>query len=174
METTNGTMDWSWLIGLLIIAGIFGGNFGFGNNGSTSEISNDFIYTNLANSVRDNANAINSTDRDVLDSKYSLNQDIMQNRYDTSIQMNNIASQIAQAQLTNQANLSSCCCELKTLIHDEGEATRALITQNKIEQLQTDLQSAQLTLAQANQTQNLLNSLGKYVPYNYSYGTTIQ
>ena len=33
------------------------------------------------------------------------------------------------------------------------------------EAIQRDLQSAQLTLANANQTQNILGTLGRFVPY---------
>ena len=64
------------------------------------------------------------------------------------------------------------CCDLKTVMHGEGEATRALITQNTIQDLRdkladkdNELQSAQFTLANANQIQNILNTLGRYVPY---------
>lgn len=56
-------------------------------------------------------------------------------------------------------------CAITTAIHCEGEATRALITQNEIQQLRTDLQAAQLTLANAAQTQNILNTMGRFVPY---------
>lgn len=64
------------------------------------------------------------------------------------------------------------CCEIKNAVHSEGETTRALITQNTIQDLRdklaekdNTLQSAQLALANANQTQSILNSLGKFVPY---------
>lgn len=63
------------------------------------------------------------------------------------------------------------CCDLKTAMHSEGEATRALIQSNTIQDLRDkladksqDLQAAQLTLANASQTQNILSSLGRYVP----------
>lgn len=63
------------------------------------------------------------------------------------------------------------CCDLKNAMHTEGEATRSLITANTIQDLRDKiaekdnaLQSAQLTLANANQTQNILSNLGKFVP----------
>lgn len=148
---TNGTFDWTGIIGLLIIAGIFGyGNgFGFGNNAS-SQITNDFLYTNLASDVRANANAINTTDRDVLE-----------NRYSTQLGLQNL-----------QAQMASCCCDTKTAIHAEGEATRALITQNRISDLEKDLVNANTIISNATQTQNLLSNLGRFVPYSaYNYGT---
>lgn len=95
-------------------------------------------------------------------------------------------SAIAQASFESQ----KCCCEtnrnidavrfenaqntcaITTAIHAEGEATRALITENKIQDLrdsreavQRELQSAQLQLGNISQTQTILNSLGHFVPY---------
>lgn len=95
-------------------------------------------------------------------------------------------SAIAQASFESQ----KCCCEtnrnidavryenaqntcaITTAIHAEGEATRALITANEIQNLrdsreavQRELQSAQLQLGNISQTQTILNSLGHFVPY---------
>lgn len=53
--------------------------------------------------------------------------------------------------------------DITDAIHCEGQATRALITDNEMNRLRTDLQSAQLTLANASQTQNILSSIGRYV-----------
>jgi hypothetical protein len=64
------------------------------------------------------------------------------------------------------------CCDIKNAIHSEGETTRSLITQNTIQDLRdklaekdNTLQSAQLTLANTNQTQTILNNLGRFVPF---------
>ena len=58
-------------------------------------------------------------------------------------------------------------------IHTEGEETRKLITGNTIQNLRdklsekdSELQSAQLTLANSVQTNNILNTLGRFVPYS--------
>lgn len=63
-------------------------------------------------------------------------------------------------------------CKITTAIHGEGEATRALITANQMQDLRDKiaekdnlLQSAQLTLSNAQQTQNILNAMGRFVPY---------
>lgn len=57
-------------------------------------------------------------------------------------------------------------CDITTAIHSEGEATRALITANKIESLQgklaekdRDLQTAYFQLSQLNQNQTIINRL---------------
>lgn len=64
-------------------------------------------------------------------------------------------------------------CAITTAIREDGEKTRALMTANTIQDLrdsreavQRELQSAQLTLANAAQTQNILGSMGRFVPYS--------
>lgn len=43
-----------------------------------------------------------------------------------------------------QTQLANCCCELKTAVHAEGEATRALIQQNEIQQLRDKVASLEM------------------------------
>jgi hypothetical protein len=59
-----------------------------------------------------------------------------------------------------------CCCELKGAIHAEGEATRALITENIIQGLRDrivakdqELQTANFQLSQQAQTANIISTL---------------
>lgn len=63
-------------------------------------------------------------------------------------------------------------CAITTAIHEDGEKTRALMIQQQIQDLRdrnaalnNELQSAQLTLAQGEQSRYLLNNLGRYMPY---------
>lgn len=60
--------------------------------------------------------------------------------------------------------MQNCCCELKTAIHSEGEATRALIQANTIQDLRDkvadkdrELLATGLVTAQTIQTNNLQN-----------------
>lgn len=63
-------------------------------------------------------------------------------------------------------------CAITTAIHEDGEKTRALMIQQQIQDLRdrnaalnNELQSAQLALAQGEQSRYLLNNLGRYMPY---------
>lgn len=94
------------------------------------------------------SNAMSQVERDVLTSSCATQKEILESRFATQIGFQ-----------TAQAQLSSCCCDLKTAIHSEGEETRALITQNTIQELRDQLQSAQLSLQNVAQTQNLVNQL---------------
>jgi hypothetical protein len=50
-------------------------------------------------------------------------------------------------------------CEITNAIHAEGEATRALMTQNTIQELRDELQAAQLQLGNLSQTANIIGAL---------------
>ena len=81
------------------------------------------------------------------------------------------AQQVANCQLSHAIQDNKF--EITNAIHSDGEITRGMITQNTIQELReklaakdNELQSAQLTLANNVQTKSILDSLGKFVPYN--------
>lgn len=106
-------------------------------------------------------------ERDVLTSSCATQREVIESKYDTSMQL-------AQLGFQNQM----CCCDLKTAIHAEGEQTRALITSNTIQELRDQLQAAQLQLGNVAQTQNIINQLKPFPvpayitcsPYASMYG----
>lgn len=76
----------------------------------------------------------------ILNNKYELDKEILQNRFDNSLQTQVLSAQLAQ-----------CCCDIKTATHQEAEATRAMLTQNTIENLRDQLANEQRS--------NLANSI---------------
>lgn len=163
----NGSMafDWSWIVALLIIAGIFGNGFGFGG-GNAAGVSEEFLDNRLM--ARDvfntNDNVLTSacqTQRDVLDSKYAnqvsdcnLSKEIMQNRYDNSLQTQTLSAQ-----------MNECCCATKQLIIEENQKTRDLIQNNYIEGLRTALSDAKAEISNRDQTSAILNTMGRWHGY---------
>lgn len=93
----------------------------------------------------------NQVERDVLTTSSNTDKLIEQTNYATLLGFKDA-----------QAQMSQCCCDLKTTIHSESEATRALITQNRISDLQDQLAQEREALSNAVQTQNILGALGKY------------
>lgn len=70
--------NWIWIIGLLIIAGIFGGGSWFGGNrGAATTVANDsllgeeFIKRDIFNTNQNVSNTGCQTQRDVLESRYA-------------------------------------------------------------------------------------------------------
>lgn len=110
---------------------------------------------------------------DVLQNRYdaainacNTQREIMQNRFDAQKCCCDTQKEILESRYTTQlgfqgiqAQISQCCCDLKTAIHGEGEATRALINQNTMQQLRDNLQAAQLQLGQLSQTNTLLAAI---------------
>jgi len=160
----NGFLEGNGIIILILFFLMFGwGGNGFGNNAmqgalTRAEMSDGFNMAEVQRNQSDIKAAICATDKEVL-----------QNRYDTALGNANLQAQIAenryaaalQAQ-TAQAQMSQCCCDLKTALHAEGEATRALIQQQTIDDLKSQLNTATAAIANATQTQNILNSLGRF------------
>lgn len=154
---------WFWII---IILFAFWGNGFNRNNGMETDIDTRFIERDIFNTNQNVSNTACQTQRDVLESRYTTQlgltelganmqncccetqKEILQNRYDNALQAN-----------TLQAQIQDCCCNLRA----EGLANTQKILdkmcENEINQLRTDLQSAQLQISQLSQTANITNTL---------------
>ena len=106
MNGTNGIgLDWSGLIGLLIIAGIFGyGNgFGFGGGNSTALGLAD-IQASLYNQTQD------ANSRQLQGSIAMVNDSILNNKYDNAVLIKDLSNQLSNSiagisnQISNQTN----------------------------------------------------------------------
>lgn len=104
--TTGIGLDWSGLIGLLIIAGIFGyGNgFGFGGNSGTTALGLADIQASLYNQTQD------SNSRALASSLAMVNDTVLNNKYDNAILVKDLSNQLSNSiagisnQISNQTN----------------------------------------------------------------------
>lgn len=144
---------WFWVILILLFAG--GGFWGNNNGVQDNFISSEFIKRDIFNTNQNVSSTGCQTQRDVLESRYT-----------NQLGLQNLGQQ-----------MSNCCCDLKaegfkntcditTAIHSEGEATRALINANTMQELRDrladrdrELMAANLTLQNNAQTQTLINTL---------------
>lgn len=132
---------------LIILLFLMGGNGMWGNsNGraaTVEDLNNTSNFSRLESQVRYNENAIQNgfmnTFNGICDSTFALNNTLGNMRYENAIGQKDLSSQI-----------SNCCCSTKEAIHAEGEATRALIQQNKIEALQQRINNLELQNATSN------------------------
>lgn len=173
----NGNMafDWSWIVALLIIAGIFGNGFGgFGGNGAITEeyIANQFTQRDLYNNNTNILDTKYALGTEILENRFNCSQnacntqkEVLQNRYDNALAIAGLDKDILLGQQTILANQAQCCCDLKTAIHSEGEATRDLIQNNYIEGLRTALSDAKAEISNYNQSTALLSQLGRFHAY---------
>lgn len=183
------------IIMLLIVAGLFSGN-GFGWGGNRGNVANDtllgeeFIKRDIFNTNQNVSATSCQTQRDVLENRFNCSQnacatqkEILQNRYDTSLGLANVNKDILLGNQNLQAQLSNCCCDLKTAIHAEGEATRNMMQQDKIDQLREQVNASNLALFGQTLVNQILPrsipaypSCSPYIPVNYnacSCGTSL-
>ena len=154
MNGTNGIgLDWSGLIGLLIIAGIFGyGNgFGFGGNNAVSSLTNAELQMGLYNQTTDNAI------RGLSSQVATVNDAVLVGKYDNALLMKDASQQ-----------LSNSIASIGNLVVTENQATRNMLMQNKIDMLSdtiTILRGENSNLKQtAEITQNILGNLATTAP----------
>lgn len=151
------------IIVLFFIFAMFGGGFGgWGANNAATQgaITRGELYEGF------NTNAILQNQNGLMRDNFGLQRDILENRYDAQKCCCDTQKDILESRYTTQlgfqaqqAQQAQCCCDIKTAIHAEAEATRALINQNTMQELRDNLQAAQLQLGNLSQTQTLINAL---------------
>lgn len=188
-----------WIIIFFIVAGMFNGNGFLGNNNNTA--TTDFVASQVSNQndkflTLHNNDAINQTNRDVLETSFATSKEVLENRYNNALQTNQLQAQMSnealrtQMQMSNNAlenqmqmstnalqsqmQLANCCCTLR----EEGQANTQRILdalcQNTIESLRDkladrdrELQTARFQISQIDQTANLTNTLRPYPTPSY-------
>jgi multidrug resistance efflux pump len=155
-----------------------------------AELTDGFLNQDLMNEVRAAMAGISGINNTIQSGNADISQQLCQgfgsllanmntntNALNNSITQSNFNTQMGLNSLNN--NLSSIkyemaqnCCDIKNAMHAEGEATRGLMTTQEMQNLRDsreaarmELQSAQLALANSKQTQDILSSIGRYVPY---------
>lgn len=170
----NGT--WIWVFFLFFLLAWGGGGFGgFGNNAAQgaltrSELCQDMNFQSLENSVRGIQNGIcdgfyamntgmlngfNGIQRDLCTGFNGINQNINQARFDAQSCCCETNRNIDAVRYENARNT----CDIVNAIKADGEATRAMMTQNTIQDLRDRLQAAQLANSQCAQNAYLIDQL---------------
>lgn len=144
----------SWVL-IILFALIFGGGgfFGGRNDGygqfataaSQQEILFNQHFNNLDNKMD---RGFTSIGNGIADATFALNNTIVNGN-------NNVAGTV----IAEGRGIGDKLCELKTAVHAEGEATRAMLQQNKIESLQAQVSELK--------TQNMFCGIPRINPYGY-------
>lgn len=132
------------------------------------------VNENLCAGFQGVNNNICGVDKTILNAQYNLGSKIDQANFDNQqcccdTQKEILESRYASAlQAQNmQAQMSQCCCDVKEAIHAEGEATRAMIQADKIEQLREQVYTTNAALNNANLANNIINQLRPYPQPSY-------
>lgn len=158
-QSNDGMMGggaWFWIVIILLFSGR---GFGFGN-GIETGVQNNFIENEFLK--RD----IFNTNANVSAQGCAIQKEVIDSRYTTQLGLQNLGQQ-----------MSACCCDLKSegfkntcdilnAIHADGEATRALINAQAMQDLRDkladrdrELMSANLTIQNNAQTRTIIDSL---------------
>lgn len=169
------------IIILFFIFAMFGGGFGmngFGNAAAQgaltrAELADGFNTAEIQRNQSDLTRGQFDIQKDVLQNRFDtaqgicgLQQQVMQNRFDAQKCCCDTQKEILESRYntqlgfqSQQAQLAQCCCDLKTAVHAEAEATRALINANTMQELRDQLQAANLQLGNLSQTNTLLAAI---------------
>lgn len=151
-----------WVLFLFFLL-VGGRGYGFGNYGGIGTtgnfINNDFLYTNLKNTIdmgfNQTANQNFGIQKDMCQGFSGVQAAIAQQGYQSQMCCCETNRNIDAVRYENAKNT----CEITNAIHVEGEATRALINQNTMQELRDQLQAAQLQLGQLSQTSTIINAV---------------
>ncbi len=110
------------------------------------------INANVSNGFYNTANNLCNLRSDVLMGNANTQRDIL-------VQTTQLENQLGMTSLQGLARLDSCCCDIKNAIREDGEQTRALITQNTIQDLRDRLTAAKDVISDREQTDTILSRL---------------
>ena len=124
-NNNNGWNDWSWIIGLAVVGGIFGnGGFGFGNNGNRgncatqADLSAGFANSEIMSDLNDILLGQASMQNFINQGFAGLNQTVTNGFAGVNNAVCTLGYQ--QAQLVNgiSSQLAQCCCDTRAAIAD--------------------------------------------------------
>jgi hypothetical protein len=189
---------WMWIILILLFAGR---GFGWGNGQEVQDnfISSEFIKRDIFNTNQNVSTTGCQTQRDVLENRFTSQQcccetqkEILENRYQNALSFKDQLYAQQQCCCETNRNIDAVraenfknTCDITNAIHAEGEATRALINANTMQDLRDrleakdrDLLTANFQLSQQAQSANIISTLqptpkpayltcSPYFAYNY-------
>lgn len=136
----NGWNDWSWIIGLAVVGGIFGnGGFGFGNNNNNrfccgtpatqADLANGFAQNTLQRGIDDiilgQAQAINYNNQGFAGLNTAITNGVADINATVNAGFAGVNNAVCTLGFQNQAGfnslgsqLASCCCDIRQAISD--------------------------------------------------------
>lgn len=167
--TDGGMSGGLWLFALLILLGIFNGGFGGMGGGNSNAIQNDinrgFDSQNLQAQTRDILGAVTSGTAQSVAASNQVYHDVVGYVGDKYSELARDISGLAVGQANALANQNACCCETKQMVMQSNydgalrdaatnanltaqiQSVKDMISQNKIESLQAQVNALQLNAA---------------------------
>ena len=186
----NGWNDWSWIVALALIGGLFGGNgFGFGNNGNrggncatqadlsagfaNSEIMsdlNDIILgqAQMQNFINQGFSGLNQT---VTNGFAGINNAVCTLGYNQATLVNGLSRELADCCCTTQRNIDALrydmsrgFCDVVRAGQDNTRQILDFLTGEKIASLQAENSGLKAQISNDRQSKYLIDVLGPKCP----------
>lgn len=156
--------DGEGLLGILFIIALLGGGnggfgFGGGNNAGANQVTNDFLFANLNSTLQSGFSNSSSQMREIGNGICNLGYTNLSNFKDMTAQMADCCCGINRNIDAVRYEAAQNTCAITTAIDKSADRVIALINSNTMQELRDNLQSANLALSNAAQTQNLVNTL---------------
>ena len=166
----TGFGEGSWIFGLIVLLGIFGGGFGgFGNNAATgfatiadvnSAINNQSVQNSLNSALLSSQNNNYETAQLISGQNMAMMQQQNSNLINAIQGFNQVSSNIANgfssvsAQIADLGyRMDKCCCDIKTTLLED-----------RLQDANTKLNQQYTAISNAEQSQYILGQLGTYTP----------
>ena len=166
-----GYGSWFWVIILLFA---FWGNGFNGNNSLETNIDTRFLERDIFNTNQNVSTTGCQTQRDVLEAKYNLGTQVLENRFNCSQNACNTQKEILQNRYDNalqtqtlSAQMAECCCNLRAEGLANTQKVIDLIKQDKIDQLREQVNATNLALNNANLANTVINAVRPFPSPSY-------
>lgn len=150
-----------------------GSGFGFGGNGAVAtqaDIQRGFDTRTIVSKLDGISNGICSLGYDQLNQMNGINMNVLQSANNIVQGITNLGYEQQSCCCTTNRNIDNLkyenaqnTCAIVNAIHADGEATRALMQANTVQELRDKLQERDNTISNLVQNSTLLNSVGRFV-----------
>lgn len=166
-----GDGAWFWII---IILFAFWGNGFNRNNGLETDIDTRFLERDVFSTNQNVSTTGCQTQRDVLETKYDLGSQVLENRFNCSQNACNTQKEILQNRYDNalqtqtlSAQMAQCCCDLRAEGLANTQKVIDLIQQDKIDQLRDQVYTTNQALNNTNLANTIINSVRPFPSPSY-------
>lgn len=166
-----GDGAWFWII---IILFAFWGNGFNRNNGLETDIDTRFLERDIFNTNQNISTTGCQTQRDILETKYDLGTQVLENRFNCSQNACATQKEILQNRYDNalqtqtlSAQMAECCCNLRAEGLANTQKVIDLIQQDKIDQLRDQVYTTNQALNSTNLANTIINSVRPFPAPSY-------
>lgn len=187
-NNSNGWNDWSWIVALALIGGLFGGNgFGFGGNNRgncatqadlSAGFANSAVLSNLNDIILGQANAINynnqgfaGLNQTITNGFADLNTALCGFNYNVQGSFNSLSHQLADCCCATQRAIDSVkyenaknTCDIIRAGQDNTRAILDYLTTEKISSLQSENAGLKAQISNDRQSRYIVDALSPKCP----------